>query len=601
MLPLQLWHMMDSILWPKAKARQVLSRMWPMAVFVGAVGVIPLTGWFIPANSTPSDPLIGAGYYVFYAGLLASNLLLIVRSIYYSRSTQGIERTELRVVLLGGAFSVMAVIVLALLSSFFDVPIPVFVSPLVATGFFLAVATVITTHRIFDARHVFLFTLQHLLTLMVAVAVGSVVWMGSRSLFSEWPSLVMSIGAVLLASSWWGAKADKLLLRFPQGAQARNAAYRVAEKEVDENRLIKGFIEIVNGWGGTSHSVLLHAPPGELDFGCEEGIATESLAAELAAMKWVSPERLLRERSTPARRLLERFLAEKRLGALLLCEDPTLQVVVGAGVRASRRPYTHLEILQLQELASIFESALSRSMFVRKAQRAEQLATVGLLGASVAHEIRNPLVSIKTFAQLLPNHYDDARFRDRFSRLIVDEVARIDRLTEQLLDLSAPKEYQQSKVALHDVVRDAVLVIMGRTGSQPVRIETQLEAQPDGVWSDANGLKQVLLNLCFNAVQAHECSFKREQAAIEVRVSTRNVNGRIELAVADNGPGIPTDKRVHMFEPFHSTKSKGFGLGLTICRDILAKLDSTIALDPFVEGEGAIFRVSLPCPPRSSS
>ena len=76
-----------------------------------------------------------------------------------------------------------------------------------------------------------------------------------------------------------------------------------------------------------------------------------------------------------------------------------------------------------------------------KVQHAEQLATVGLLGASLAHEIRNPLVTIKTFVHLLPQHHQDPVFRDKFFKLIGDEVNRIDRLTEQLLDLASPRAY----------------------------------------------------------------------------------------------------------------------------------------------------------------
>jgi signal transduction histidine kinase len=91
------------------------------------------------------------------------------------------------------------------------------------------------------------------------------------------------------------------------------------------------------------------------------------------------------------------------------------------------------------------ESALERAHFSAKVQHAEQLATVGLLGASLAHEIRNPLVSIKTFVQLLPTHYQDARFREKFFHLIGSEVTRIDQLTEQLLDLASPRTYAAAR------------------------------------------------------------------------------------------------------------------------------------------------------------
>ena len=98
------------------------------------------------------------------------------------------------------------------------------------------------------------------------------------------------------------------------------------------------------------------------------------------------------------------------------------------------------KVTQLMELTSIFEGAFERAQMSMKVQHTEQLATVGLLGASLAHEIRNPLVTIKTFVQLLPSRHQDVGFRDKFFKLMGDEVARIDRLTEQLLDLASPKD-----------------------------------------------------------------------------------------------------------------------------------------------------------------
>ena len=166
-------------------------------------------------------------------------------------------------------------------------------------------------------------------------------------------------------------------------------------------------------------------------------IAEDSAAVKaLRQLRWATPERLIRERSSPERQALAELLDHHGLGALVIGEGPTLTALVGVGTVVSRRPFTYPQVTQLLELASIIESALERAHFSVKAQHAEQLATVGLLGASLAHEIRNPLVTIKTFVQLLPKHYQDAAFRDKFFTLIGDEVTRIDRLTEQLLDLS---------------------------------------------------------------------------------------------------------------------------------------------------------------------
>src|SRR5207302_1660027 len=109
--------------------------------------------------------------------------------------------------------------------------------------------------------------------------------------------------------------------------------------------------------------------------------------------------------------------------------------------------------------------------------------------------------------------------------------------------------------------------------------------------------KQVVLNLCFNAIQAVDGAESKERW---VTISTRNLPAGIEMAVADSGPGISAAIQPRLFEPFQTTKSSGFGLGLAICSDILANLNASISIDPATPGCGATFRVIFPCQPLSS-
>ena len=111
--------------------------------------------------------------------------------------------------------------------------------------------------------------------------------------------------------------------------------------------------------------------------------------------------------------------------------------------------------------------------------------------------------------------------------------------------------------------------------------------------ADPAAVKQVLLNLCFNAIQAAELKTGDRW----LLVSTRNTSSGIELAVSDSGPGIPEEVRAKLFQPFQTTKSSGFGLGLAICKDILGNLNAGINVDPPAPGRGASFRVIFPCRP----
>lgn len=317
----------------------------------------------------------------------------------------------------------------------------------------------------------------------------------------------------------------------------------------------------------------------------------------LLLLNWTTPERLERERTSEERASIAEVLQQNKWGVFVCARGEYFTVCVALGVGPSRRPYTYPQVVELLELAAIMESALERAHFAAKVQRTEQLATEGLVGASLAHEIRNPLVSIKTFVQLLPTHYADPAFREKFFRLIGDEVARIDELTQQLLDLAAPRNYQAEPVGLHGVLRPALELVEARASERGVKVEVVFSADPDVVVTDAAAAKQVLLNLCFNAIQAVEAKDGLEKW---VRLTTRRVTDGVELAVADSGPGIAPEMQRRLFQPFQTTKSRGFGLGLAICRDILANVRATIAVDPALPGQGATFRVTFPCPVPSS-
>jgi signal transduction histidine kinase len=413
------------------------------------------------------------------------------------------------------------------------------------------------------------------------------------------PSAVAWIATAAVAL-WFASECEKLinnvLLVYPEAANARAKAYEVATREVRSEVLEDAFVRILRGWSQSEAAFLAIRSDDGIQVGQSFPAIGEAIFKTMAELRWATPERLQRERGSAERRNLELFIRTHRLGLLVLREGLSVDVLVGIGVRATRRPFTYPEVQQVQEMASIIQTALARGYIWRKAQRAEQLATVGLLGASVAHEIRNPLVSIKTFVQLFPTHYQDEHFRNRFSGLIVSEVARIERLTEQLLDLASPRKYLLKPTSLHEVVRASRDLIFSKAEDKRVELLSDLLATPDVVLIDGNAAKQVILNLCFNSIQAQE----NQERPRWIRITTRNVARGIELTVADNGSGISAEIRPRLFEAFQTTKSSGFGLGLAICSDILSSLGSSIRVDPFVSGQGATFRVVFPCPPPSS-
>jgi len=594
LIPIHLLFAKEEISGESDRARLLPDKIgWLIGSLI--LSIVPFTEWFIPSYSTPEHRIYGGGYYAYILGLVAMYSALLWSTFRGLRMVTGVKRLELQVWLGGGSAAAVSILSLMAASAVLKEPSFRF-QPLIILIFFGLTAFSITSGRVFDAKHLFIIGVHRLVLVLLVAGVG----FGGEMLFALFvPSGVAWVATVAVAL-WFAAELEKLinsvLLVYPRASEARSKAYEIAMGEVRTELLEKAFLKILTGWSQSEGGIIVVKGDDGLRFRGEAFRMDPEVSELLRNMRWATPERLQRERSSASREALRRFLDEHRLGVIVLREGSTIDVFVGVSVRATRRPFTYPEVQQMFELASIIQTALARSYLWSKAQRAEQLATVGVLGASVAHEIRNPLVSIKTFVQLFPIHYMDESFRVRFSRLIGSEVARIERLTEQLLDLASPRRYEPEPVSLHEVIKSSLELVSSKAEDKRTEIITDLSAGPDIVFTDANATKQVILNLCFNAIQAQESQDRQRL----VRLGTKNRGSSIELVVSDNGPGIAPEIRSRLFEAFQTTKSSGFGLGLAICSEILSSLGASISVDPFAPGQGATFRVVFPCPPRSS-
>ena len=566
---------------------------WGWCAVSATLAALPFTEAFIPSHSSAIHRIRGWGYYLYLVVNTGLYGFLFRDALKSLHTLVGVRRLELQVWLGGGCIIGVTILGLMVLTDYTKDPTFIRLQPLLLLVFYGATAFAITTHRIFDARQIVILGLEKML---LVVAVAGVAYLLDLLLGLLLPMPFDFVVTTALALWFAGAAnswLDRLFHFYPQATAARQAAFATAGRETRLDNLERNFLAILKGWGQSDHALLLQGSKDTLRNGNHEIAGGKELVTMMRQLRWATPERLMRERPTPERACVADFLQAEALGVLVIGEGPTLTTLVGVGVAASRRPFTYPQVTQLLELASIIESTLERAHFSVKAQHAEQLATVGLLGASLAHEIRNPLVTIKTFVQLLPQHHQDPVFREKFFRLIGAEVGRIDRLTEQLLDLAAPRTYTAESLELHPVLRASLDLVTAKAADKHIQLLTDFQASPDRVFTDASAAKQVLLNLCFNALQAAESS----AGARWVRISTRSTATGLEMAVADSGPGIPEEIRPRLFQPFQTTKSTGFGLGLAICSDILANLNATISVDPPAPAGGATFRVIFPCQP----
>lgn len=503
---------------------------------------------------------------------------------------------EFQILLLGGVAGALVVLLSVGLGVWLEEPVVLELMPLLVVALFIGTTWALTSTQVLDARHILSAVLERL---VLVAGVVLIVW-GVQQLAQQFVHVGTAYVLALASGLWFAAEMHPWLKSvFPRNSlltQLRRATYRVARKDLRPEAMEDLFIRVLKDRTQTGRVVIMMCSRSRLVGGGLDLPIDSQLVKRLQSLRWLTPERLEREKAIEGREMLQAFLDEHKFAVIVTNAGPALSFALGLDLPRTQRPFTHPEITLLMDVVGTIETALSRSRYLKQTQQSEQLATVGMLGASIAHEIRNPLVSIKTFVQLLPDHYQEAVFRDKFFRLIGDEVGRIDRLTEQLLDLSSPRVLAASTVEVHAVLRSCVDLVAAKAEDKGVRLITDFNATSDRVQTDPSAVKQVILNLCFNAIQ----SLEQKNGDRWIRLETTKMDDYVEIAVIDNGPGITQEVWSRLFQPFQTTKSSGFGLGLAICKDILSSLHASITADPPVTGCGATFRIILPCPPPSS-
>ena len=226
----------------------------------------------------------------------------------------------------------------------------------------------------------------------------------------------------------------------------------------------------------------------------------------------------------------------------------------------------------------------------------ERLATLGQMAAQVAHEVKNPLSSIKSIAQVMREE-DALKDYDRDLELIISEIDRLNRTVSQLLAFSRPSRAESQPVALSDVISACVAMAGVEAEERGVDVNVKSSAEVTLTGTQAGALREALSNLVINAVQA-----TGRAGEVIVEVSIQNGGGsrgasesRLILAVTDTGPGISEQEQPRVFEPFYSTKSRGTGLGLAIVQRRVVEMGGAVELtSPVVDGHGTRFRFAVP-------
>ena len=276
--------------------------------------------------------------------------------------------------------------------------------------------------------------------------------------------------------------------------------------------------------------------------------------------------------------------------------------IVNLGMKGNKKMYTHEDLELLTTLANSATIGIENAQLYENLKntkkimlRADRLASLGTLAAGLAHEIRNPLVAIKTFTQLLPERFDDEEFRNYFTTVAAGEIDRISTLITELLEFSRPSGPFFQQENLNDILDKMITLIKTEAKQKELTIEATLADDLPTVTVDKEQMKQVFINILLNAIQATP---EKGTILIATRkiVKSNGGPGFVQVEISDTGIGIPEEELDKIFTPFFTTRAKGSGLGLAISHQIIQEHEGTIDVKS-VEKKGTTFIINLPTNP----
>jgi signal transduction histidine kinase len=276
------------------------------------------------------------------------------------------------------------------------------------------------------------------------------------------------------------------------------------------------------------------------------------------------------------------FIEDQLIGFLLLGEKTSGDMYTQDDLDAFST-LTNQAVLAIENAQSYEELSNTRDQLIKS----ERLATLGEFASEVAHEIKNPLQSIKAFTELINEKYNDKEFREKFSWLVAGEIDRIDNFVRQLVKVAHPAPVELTSTNITEIL-DSVLELMeNELSSKGITIKKDYQSKPVQIKADKNQLKQVFLNLITNACDAMEGTDKKS-----LSVSAYSFQSHAVIKISDTGCGIPPESIPRLFNPLFTTKERGTGLGLNIVDTIIKSHKGNIAVESEA-GKGSTFTLTI--------
>ena len=254
-------------------------------------------------------------------------------------------------------------------------------------------------------------------------------------------------------------------------------------------------------------------------------------------------------------------------------------LTLGKSMRGLRLPADNVE--QLMIIANQISSAIAKAELIeeklqleRKMYENEKLSSLGRLSTSVAHEVKNPLSSIKAIVQVLGEEFKNEASTRKSLSIIVEEIDRLTKVVNQLLGFAKPQGDSKTGVGINDVINKALVVLKHEAKQNNVDIRLEVPKDLPVITADEESLKEIFFNIIHNAIQAMSTG-----GELAISASFEQENKCVKIVFRDTGSGISEDDIDKIFEPFYTTKQAGTGLGLAIVKKKLEEMGGMIYVE----------------------
>ncbi|SFH72333.1 amino acid-binding domain sensor histidine kinase [Tindallia magadiensis] len=254
-------------------------------------------------------------------------------------------------------------------------------------------------------------------------------------------------------------------------------------------------------------------------------------------------------------------------------------------IRYTVYPLRNYEKIVVGAIVS-FEDITEEKKMREQGFEKEKSRALNQVVAGIAHEIRNPLTSIKTFVEVLPSKINNPKFQKDIVRLVPREIDRVSQLIERLIDYAKPQKTQKKKVDLDKIIESCVSLFKPSFEKKGMKIRAEVK-QPLLVYADRDQIKQVLVNFMLNGMEAMEAKERREESEEILTMTIRGMETDefIEVLISDEGVGLNQTEINMMMEPFYTTKKGGTGLGLTLSKKYIEENNGHVYFES-IKGEG---------------